>query len=279
MRVLITGAAGFIGRHLVQALEKGGHTVLGWDLPDQDITQPFGTPPSLDAVIHLAAVASPALCNRDPALAYQVNVQGAHNVLKLAVAAGAKRFVLASSAHVYSIPPLYMPTDERHPLSVFDTYTTSKLVGEHLCHAFWENYKLSYAVLRLYNGYGPNQQLGYFIPDKIAQAKAGDFEVRGAQTTKDWIYVDDVVRAYCLALESSFVGAINVGTGVETDLETIANQIAKSFGVQVTIQPTSSPPTRMCADWRRAKSVLGWRPMVELQEGLERTIEAWKNGH
>ena len=277
MRVLVTGAHGFIGRHLVKALEQSGHTVLGWDLPDQDITQPFGNARPLDAVIHLAAVASPAVCDRDPDLAFRVNVLGSHNMLKLAVQAGAKRFLMASTAHTYGVSPRYLPTDERHPLWLQDTYTTTKILSEQLCQLFWENHGLSYAAIRLFNGYGPNQQLGYFIPDKIQQAQAGNFELRGHQVTKDWVYIDDLVRAYLLALDSRYVGQINVGTCVETDLETIANQIAKSFGVQVTIQPTSSPPTRMCADWRRAKSVLGWEPKVTLDEGLERTIQWWKD--
>ena len=278
MKVLVTGAAGFLGKHLSKALEEAGHTVLGWDLPDQDITQPFGTPPLLDAVIHLAAVASPAVCDRDPATAFGVNVQGTHNVLKLAIQAGAKRFVMASTGHTYGVSPRYFPTDERHPLWLQDTYTTTKLLSENLCHLFWENYGLSYAALRLFNGYGPGQGLGYFIPDKIAQAKAGDFELRGAPTTKDWVFIDDVVRAYAMVLESSFVGAINVGTGIETDLETIGTQIAQAFGVRMTVQP-SGPPTRMCACYQRAERVLGWQPTVTLEEGLERTIQAWINGH
>ena len=184
MKILVTGARGFIGTPLCQALTKQGHTVLQWDLPDQDITQGaevygsavmawmHGRNPQLDAVVHLAAVASPLLCDRDPALAYQVNVRGTHNLLKLAVGAKVKRFILASSAHAYGISPLYLPTDERAPQSVFDTYTTTKLISERLCDLFWENYGLSYASIRLFNGYGPGQLLGYFIPDKLAQDKA-----------------------------------------------------------------------------------------------------------
>ena len=285
MKILVTGARGFIGTPLCQALTKQGHTVLQWDLPDQDITQGaevygsavmawmHGRNPQLDAVVHLAAVASPLLCDRDPALAYQVNVRGTHNLLKLAVGAKVKRFILASSAHAYGISPLYLPTDERAPQSVFDTYTTTKLISERLCDLFWENYGLSYASIRLFNGYGPGQLLGYFIPDKLAQAKAGDFDLQGAKTTKDWVFIDDVVRAYVLALESSFVGAINVGSGVETDLETIGTQIAKAFGVSMRILP-SGPPTRMCACPQRAARVLGWRPEISLEEGLDRTIKA-----
>lgn len=273
MKVLVTGSEGFIGRHLQKYLRGAGHHVLTRDLPEWDITQALPVPDVLDAVIHLAAVASPAVCDKDPALAFRVNVQGTHNVLKLAVAAGAKRFVLASSAHVYNISPKYLPTDERAPLAPFDTYTTTKILSEQLCNLFWENYGLSYAAIRLFNGYGPGQQPGYFVPDKIQQARAGNFNLRGHQVSKDWVYIDDVVRAYVLAVESQFVGAINVGTGVEGSLEAIGKQIAKAFGVSMTLQP-SGPPTRMCADYCRAQRVLGWRPEITLEEGLERTIKA-----
>ena len=280
MRVLVTGASGFIGRHLVNALEKGGHTVLGWDLPNQDITQPFGTPPPLDAVIHLAAIGSPPLCDRDPATAFGVNVQGSHNVLKLAIAAGAKRFVLASTGHTYGVSPRYLPTDERHPLWLQDVYTTTKILGEQLCQLFFDNYGLSYAAIRLFNAYGPGQQPGYFIPDMIQKAQTGRIELRGHQITKDWIFIDDVVRAYILAMQSQFVGAINVGTGKETTLGYIAPRIASAFGAQWVIsKQLQGGPTRMCADWGRAQRVLGWSPTISLEEGLERTIESWKNGH
>lgn len=278
MRVLVTGAAGFIGRPLVKALEAAGHTVLGWDLPNEDITRPFlypdgSSPVPLDALIHLAAIASPPLCDKNPALAFQVNVQATHNVLKLAVASGAKRFVLASSAHVYNISPKYLPTDERAPLAPFDTYTTTKLLSENLCNLFWENYGLSYAAIRLFNGYGPGQQLGYFIPDKIQQAQKGSFVLKGSDITKDWVFIDDVVRAYILAVESKFVGPVNVGTGVETDLGSIARIIGRSYETKVTTY-AAERPSRMCADWRRAKDVLGWEPKVNLEEGLRATFAA-----
>jgi UDP-glucose 4-epimerase len=281
MRVLVTGANGFIGRHLVKALEQAGHTVVGWDLPDQDIIRDplmeilSGKPQQLDAVIHLAAIGSPALCDREPTAAFTVNVQGTHNVLKLALDAGAKRFVFASSAHVYGVSPKYLPTDERHPLRLQDVYTTTKLVGEEFCKLFWDNYGLSYVAIRLFNGYGPGQLPGYFIPDMVQRAKTGRIELRGALITKDWIYIDDVVRAYALALQSPFVGAVNIGTGVETTLQFIAARIAGSCGAEMVIsdQPQGGP-TRMLCDWGRAQRVLGWRPEIDLEEGIERTIKS-----
>lgn len=291
MRVLVTGAAGFLGTHIRLALTATGHEVIPLDLP-QYLTDfrgglRFSTriqdklePPKglqLDAVIHLAAIASPALCDKDPATAFAVNVQGTHNVLKLALATGAKRFVMASSAHVYGISPRYLPTDERHPLWLQDTYTSTKILGEQLCQLFHDNYGLSYAAIRLFNGYGPNQQLGYFIPDQIAKAKTGHIDLRGHQITKDWIFIDDVARAYLLAMQSEFVGAINVGTGKEATLGYIAAHVARAFGAQMVISGhPQGGPTRMCADWGRAQRVLGWEPKVSLEEGLERTIQSWK---
>lgn len=289
MKVLVTGADGFIGRHLIKALLDKGHSVVGTDMRVEsvpwyhnfypwDIRGPGPTFPPLDAVIHLAAIGSPALCDRDPATAFAVNVHGTYNVLTMALAAGAKRFVMASTGHVYGVSPLYFPTDERHPLRLQGTYTSTKIFGEYLCQLFWDNYGLSYAAIRLFNGYGNGQQLGYFVADKIEEAKTGKIVLRGSQVTKDWVFIDDIVRAYQLALESDFVGPINIGTGVETNLEKIARRIADSFGAEFVLDEAAvGGPTRMLCDWGRAQRVLGWRPEVTLEEGLERTIEAWRN--
>lgn len=276
MKILVTGANGFIGRHLCTALQEAGHAVTSWDLPDQDITDPqllITGPRELDAVVHLAAIAAPITCDRNPGLAFQINVQGTHNVLKMAVQAGAKRFILASTGHVYGISPKYLPSDERHPLQLQDTYTVTKLAGEQLCQLFWENYGLSYCAIRLFNGYGPGQPLGYFVPDKLAEANTGKIVLRGSQVTKDWVFIDDVVRAYQLAVESPFVGPVNIGTGREHSLETLGRFIAASYDAKLELadQPADRA-TRMCADRRRAKQVLGWEPQVGLEEGLARTI-------
>jgi len=276
MRVLVTGAAGFLGRHVCQALEREGHSVLGWDLPNQDISSDLGNPGKLDAVIHLAAVASPSLCDSNPGRAFDVNVRGTYNILELAVEAGAKKFVFSSSAHVYDIPPRYLPTDEIHPLRLNNTYTTTKILGEQLCHLFYENHGLSYTVLRLYNAYGPGQGPGYFIPDMMEKAQRGSFELRGANITKDWVYVDDVADAFVRAVESSFVGPVNVGTGIETRLKIIAKMIGNAWAAPLDVHFVAYP-TRMCCDRLRAKSVLGWEPKVSLEEGLDRTIKAYNN--
>ena len=280
IKVCVSGASGFIGKHVVNALREAGHDVVTMDFIgdvdiNADITQPLKSIPGLDAVIHLAAVSHPRDCDANPGKAFTINDYGTSNVLKMALESGAKKVVFASSAHVYDIPPKYLPTDEVHPLRLNNTYTTTKILGEQLCHLYWENHGLPYTSLRLFNAYGPGQGAGYFIPDMIVKAKAGPISLRGGNTTKDWVWVKDVARAFLLALESDFVGPINIGAGVETDLATIARTIAAAYGVPFSSLP-SDTATRMCADNSRAKRILGWESQVSLKEGLDACLDAAK---
>ena len=278
MKVLVTGSQGFIGRHVCAALRQRGHGVVGLDFAPTaeivaDITQTIPMVVGVDAIIHLAALANPRECDTNPAKAFGVNVQGTHQVLKTALQFGVKKFVFSSSAHVYDIPPRYLPTDECHPLRLNNTYTTTKLLGEQLCHLFYENHGLSYTTLRLYNAYGPGQVCGYFIPDILARARDGPVDLQGGNTTKDWVFVADVAMAFVRAVETPYVGAVNIGTGIETPLRDIADVIAAAAGTTVSGWGTSGA-TRMRADRQRAKQVLGWEPQLTLQEGLNATIAA-----
>ena len=118
------------------------------------------------------------------------------------------------------IPPAWAPTPERAPRKPQDPYTVTKILGEELCARFAESYQVPYVSLRLYNGYGPGQPLGYFIPDTIKQAREhGRITVRGARVTKDWLYITDMVNAIVAALTSpGFNGAVNIGSGQDTSL-------------------------------------------------------------
>ena len=285
MRVLVTGAGGFIGSHVCAALKGAGHHVIGLDttivaerpvMYDDfivaDITHPLSKIPDLDAVIHLAAIAAPRDCDADPVKAFAVNVNGTLQVLRMALASGAKKFVFSSSAHVYDIPPKYLPTDETHPLRLNNTYTTTKILGEQLCSLFHDNHGLSTTVLRLYNAYGTDQARGYFIPDQLAKAQAGNLHLQGWNVTKDWVWVDDVANAFVKAVSTKYVGALNIGTGIETNLGWIGEQIAKAYGANFTIEPAANP-TRMQADISQAKYVLDWEPKVTLEEGLRAIVD------
>ena len=282
MKVCVTGAAGFIGQHVCRALREAKHEILAldarspadyWDAwKPWDITQSMGSLGALDAVIHLAAMANPRECDANPASAFNVNVNGTLQVLKMALASGAKKVVFSSSAHVYGISPRFLPTPETHPLTLGNTYTTTKILGEQLCQAYFENHGLSYTTLRLFNAYGKGQGLGYYIPDQIAKAKAGKIDLQGSDVTKDWVHVSDVADAFVKALNSSFCGPINIGTGTQTNLGTIARFIADAYGVELITHPAEKP-TYMQSDSRRAGSILSWHPALDVFEGLREVVE------
>lgn len=291
MTTLVTGAAGFIGQHLVPQLFRSGAAIYGIDrqsclgIPCDgrlvDITDDAAMSalvPELQgrvtACVHLAAVASPPIAQKDPALAWSTNVRGTHNVLQLCHRIGCKRVVFMSSAHVYGISPKYMPTDETHPLALHDTYTTTKIAGEQLCRLFWENHGIQYCTLRLWNAYGDGQSPDYFLGVKLRQALAGQLTIRNEKVTKDWVHVSDVVAAIERAIASDYVGELNVGTGVETSLGTIVSAIAKECNVPVINENVPDEgPTRMRCDNSRIRRVLGWEPQVKFQDGLMQLIE------
>ena len=276
MKVLVTGSEGFLGKHVSVALKAKGHQVVGLDSAPTaeiiaDITKVMPIM-QVDAVIHLAAVASPNVCAANPELAFNVNVNGTHQVLRLALESGAKKFVFSSSAHVYGVGPKYLPTDEYHPLWLQNVYTTTKILGEQLCQLFYDNHGLSYTTLRLFNVYGPGQGTGYFVPDMIRQAANGRIHLQGPSTTKDWIYIDDVVEAFGRAVETAYVGPINIGSGIATSLGTVAKTIADDMNAvyAFTIAPNA---TNMRADIGRAWCVLNWTPKVDIHGGLRATLE------
>lgn len=295
MRILVTGAAGFIGTHLVKRLiwdrhevytldintlprsgqPGAGSQVFCYDITDEESMKLVSNSiMQADAVVHLAAIAAPRKAASEPHLAWDTNVRGTCNILRLATRLGAKKFIFASSAHVYGISPKYMPTDEEHPLSLLDTYTVTKIVGEQLCQLFHKNYGLSYTTLRLFNAYGPGQSKDYFLGVKLEQAaRGGPITLMNAKVTKDWVWVEDVVDAMARAVLTSYVGPLNVGTGIETSLEDMALMIGSAFDVRVTPEGGhDSGPTHMRADRARAYSVLGWAPQMHVIEGVKRLI-------
>jgi len=294
VKVLVTGAVGFIGRKLCRELrERTWKGIHGFDVVELDkekltaggaiqcdirnegsMKVAATLMEGVDACVHLAAIAAPRQAEADPSLAWETNVRGTQNVLALCRKMGVKKVVFASSAHVYGISPKYLPTDERHPLALLDTYTATKIMGEQLCHLYYENYGLSYTTCRLFNAYGPGQSPDYFIGVKLKQARAGgSVTIMNGDVTKDWVWVYDVVEALIQCLQTSYVGPLNIGTGTETSLREIADRIASAYDtVVVPDSSKDSGPTRMCADWSRAERVIGWKPTVHLAEGIRRMV-------
>lgn len=289
--ILITGAAGFIGTHLCESmcdvcgLDKRPIAAncdrkLTIDITDAaamaDVAKQLKHA-DISICIHLAAIASPPIAAKDPQLAFDTNVRGTHNVLRLCQAIGCGEVVFMSSAHVYGISPRYMPTDENHPLALHDVYTTTKILGEQLCELFYQNHGIAYTTLRLFNCYGPGQSKDYFLGVKLAQAAAGKLTLRNGDVTKDWVHVSDVVRAIWYAWNTGYVGPVNIGTGVETSLKAIVGELAKAYSCPVENEDVPAEgPTRMCADIRRAGRALTWAPQVKFQDGLAQLIESSK---
>ncbi len=294
--VLVTGAGGFLASHIIPELLDRGVEVIGIDLKDAldsgnlnsvrskvklieaDITdlsalERLGV--DCDYVVHLAAIGAPALCERDPEKAFLTNVQGTFNVLKLSTRKAVKRILFSSSAHVYGISPKYVPTDERHPLALQDTYTTTKVIGESLCQLFYSNHNLEYITTRLFNSYGPRQNTDYFIPAMISRAKTGRIELRDRHVTKDFVYVEDVVEVFLKALASEYVGEINIGSGVQTKLQDVAKYIANAFKAELIFSNVETGgPTHMQCDTTRASKILGWKAVTPMEAGLDKTIAA-----
>jgi nucleoside-diphosphate-sugar epimerase len=295
-KVLVTGAGGFLARHVVPKLVAQGAEVIGMDLPkglesarafkskaqlvEGDITDSASIERAVDTcnyLIHLAAIAAPLECEKRPERAFLVNVQGTYNVLKFAQRKGVRKVIFSSSAHVYGISPKYMPTDEKHPLALQDVYTTSKIIGESLCQLFYSNHNLEYVTSRLYNAYGPGQNEDYFIPAMISKAKTGRIELRGRAVTKDFVFVEDVADAFVKALTSDFVGEVNIGSGKQTTLEFVADHIAKAFRAKLTFSTVEpAGPSHMQCDTERARRILGWEAKTSIEQGLDGTLAASK---
>ncbi len=290
MKILVTGAAGFIGQHVCHELIEAGHTAITLDRPwymyknqtdsmdiMADITEPLDPIDGLDAVVHLAAVASPRECDENPSRAFDVNVNGTYQVLKMALESGAKKFIFSSTAHVYGSPAAMLPTSTEAPLRPGGVYATTKILGERLCELYYQAHELRFIALRLFNAYGPGQPAGYFVPDMIAKAQMGSFSMQGGATTKDFIHINDVAKAFRRAAEVPFVGPINIGSGVETPLGEVALQIGRGFALGGTsIDMDLANATRMLCDYARAERVLGWTPTIDIKEGLEDVITAAK---
>lgn len=300
LRILVTGCNGFIGSHLVPALLERGYDVIGMDLKgtfengnlgsvrnkiqalEADIRQYDSLQRidvgAVDFVHHLAAIASPGVCNARPNEAYDTNVYGVFNVMRFAKGHNVKKVVFTSSSHVYGISPRYVPTPEIQPVWLQeDTYTSTKIIGEYIVRLFYENYSIPYTTIRLFNCYGPGQTTDYLIPAKIAEGlNTGVIRLRGRLVKKDFVYISDVINAYVRLLESDYVGEMNVGSGVSVTLETVVSHIAKELGVELTFLADNDPVTFMQCDTSRSKKVLGWEAKVPLERGIAMTVESMR---
>ena len=301
MRVLVTGGAGFIGSHVVDAYVAAGHEVAVvdsfWshgggrrhnlnpkarlfelDIRNDGLADVFATFQP-EAISHHAAQHSVAISTQDPGYDADVNVKGLLNVLGLAAKHHTRKVVFASSAATYGTPQR-LPIDEGHPQLPESPYGISKMVAEHYLRYFSTSLGLPYTALRYGNVYGPRQdpngEAGVIaiFTGRILGKEPIRVDWDGEQQ-KDYVYVGDVARANLLALAGGEGEVVNVGTGIGTSVNALHASIATAVGHDVEVVKAPKRPGdvyRCVFAIEKAKSVLGWEPQTQLALGIEKTV-------
>jgi nucleoside-diphosphate-sugar epimerase len=299
--VLVTGAAGFLGSHLVDRLLSLGARVVGVDAApappawtegtggtgalrfDQlDIADPVRLGSVVreerpDVLFHLAAIASPRACARDFGRAFAVNVEGTQRVLD--ASSEVAHLVFLSSAAVYGAP-VSLPMTEEHPLGGRDPYAITKIMAELLVENSVANYGRRCSIVRNFNAFGPRQPTEYVIPSVIRQALAtGRVEIWSGTPVRDLMFVDNTEEAILTIGAQAHGGTYNVGSGRGVRMGDLAQLIADRIGPDVPVADlgktvTGSPA--LVADVGRLKE-LGWTETVPFEVGLSRTVE-WYRG-
>jgi UDP-glucose 4-epimerase len=288
-RVLVTGASGFVGKHLTKELKGHGAEVLALDVRSNDsidirdwqrIKDMAGRVGNLDLVYHLAALMLVPYSFENPREVYDVNVSGTLNILELCRLYNVHRIVFASS-YVYG-PPQYLPVDEKHPLNPTSPYARSKAIAEGLCKAFHEDYGLKCTILRPFNIYGEGQNNSFLIPSIFKQISDGKIELMDPEPKRDFIYIADAIEAYIKAGEYTKTDfeIFNIGSGLSYSVEEIVSRILEAWGQQVKVTykylRRKNEIMDVVANVRKANQELNWEPKVDLKEGLTKYIEWYK---
>ena len=301
-RIVITGVAGFIGSHLAAHLLDQGHTVVGLDnlitgnrdnlaqlhkrdftFINHDVTEHISIDGNVDFVLHWASPASPVDYLKWPIPTLKVGALGTHNALGLAKAKGAT-FVLASTSEVYG-DPLEHPQRESYwgnvnPIGPRGVYDEAKRFAEAMTTAYHRYHGLNTKIVRIFNTYGPRMRLadGRAIPTFVVQALVGeDLTVfgRGGQT-RSFCYVSDLVEGIVRLMESDTNDPVNLGNPKEMTIIELAKRIVAMTDSRSQIVyrplPLDDPKVRQ-PDIARARKLLGWEPLVTLEDGLARTID------
>jgi UDP-glucose 4-epimerase len=301
VRALVTGGAGFIGSTLVDALLGEGAEVsvvddlsrgrreqvaaaarfYGLDVVDAELGTVIAAV-APDIVFHLAAQIDVRRSVSDPVLDTRVNVLGTVNVLDACVRAGVRRVVFASSGGALYGDTEVLPTPETHACAPASAYGAAKLAGESYGNVFAQVHGLEFVALRYANVYGPRQDphgeagVVAIFAERLLDGREAVINGDGGQT-RDYVHVDDVVAANLRATHTAHLGAYNIGTGVECDVNSLYEHLARAAGVSREAQHGPGKPgeqRRSALDIARAADALGWRPRIALAEGLSQTI-AW----
>ena len=308
-KVLVTGAGGFIGSHLVERLVGIGSGVRAMvrynslhnrgmleKIPQEIIEQVEifqgdlreldsirGSFKGIEVVFHLGAMVSVPYSLRNPIDVVKNNVMGTTNLLRFCLDEGIERLVHISSCEVYGTAQ-YVPMNETHPMVAHSPYAASKIAAEKLVESFILSYNLPAVVIRPFNTYGPRQSTRAIIPSIIVQALSQPvINVGNLSPTRDFIYVDDTVTGLiCTAEVDKAVGEIiNLGTNTEISIDDLVKTILKMLNqeqkklLQSTerLRPGKAEVYCLLADNRKAKKMLGWSPTIGLETGLKKTID------
>ena len=306
-RILITGAAGFLGSHLCDRFIREGYHVVGmdnlitgdlnniahlfklreFDFYHHDVSKFVHVPGKIDYILHFASPASPIDYLKIPIQTLKVGSLGTHNLLGFALAKKA-RILVASTSEVYG-DPLVHPQSEDYwgnvnPIGPRGVYDEAKRFQEAITMAYHTYHKLETRIVRIFNTYGPRMRLndGRALPAFVGQALRGeDLTVFGdGSQSRSFCYVDDLIEGIFRLLHSDYSQPVNIGNPVEITIKQFAEEIIKLTGTTQKIVykplPQDDPKQRQ-PDITRAKEILGWTPKVSREEGLKITYEYFKS--
>ncbi len=308
MKILVTGADGFIGSHLVEALVAEGHSVKafvyynsfnswGWldTLPKDllgeieifagDIRDPNGVKEAMKGTVqtyHLAALIAIPFSYHSPDSYVDTNIKGTLNVLQAARDLGIDRLLVTSTSEVYGTAQ-YVPIDERHPFQGQSPYSATKIGADRLAESFYRSFQMPITIVRPFNTYGPRQSARAVIPTIITQLLSGKEELKlGSLTpTRDFNYVKDTIDGFIeIAKSNKTVGEeVNIATGQEISigqltqmLITQINPNAKIICEDQRLRPAKSEVNRLLGSNKKIKELTNWVPKYTLEQGLQETI-------
>lgn len=306
--ILITGADGFIGSHLTEALVRKGHKVRafvlynsfnswGWldhcspevrgqfEVFAGDIRDPHGVKEAMkgcDAVLHLAALIAIPFSYHSPDTYVDTNVKGTLNVLQAARELGVNRVIHTSTSEVYGTAR-FVPITEEHPLQGQSPYSATKIAADQLAYSFYASFGLPVVIARPFNTYGPRQSARAVIPTIITQIANGKRQIKlgAVSPTRDFNYVQDTVAAFIAALQSDkgLGEVVNFGSNFEISIGDTARAIAEAMNVEVEIvtdeqrlRPVKSEVERLWAANDKARELFGWQPAYGGLDGFKRGL-------
>lgn len=306
MKILVTGAGGFIASHLAEKLVQEGHSVRafvrynsrnswGWleespfrndmeiisgDIRDFDVVKKAVS--GCDTVFHLAALIGIPYSYVSPLAYVKTNVEGTYNVLQAARENGSTKVIHTSTSEIYGTAQ-YVPIDEAHPVNPQSPYSASKASADFLALSFYRSFELPVTIVRPFNTYGPRQSARAIIPTVIGQILEGKKKILlgNLTPTRDLTYVEDTVSGFLAAFRTDkIIGEIvNLGTGMEISVGNLAKQIALLMAKDIEIvedpqrlRPAKSEVERLLSNPDKMKRLTGWEAKTSLTEGLEKTI-------